>query len=125
MKIVALHHFAIPLPVGREDLAREFYVGILGLREEPKPAKLGVDGGCWFVTPDGRQVHLQSDPQFFPLRHPHPALAVADIDEAAAHLEKHGLSPRWDDRWEGVRRFFVHDPFGNRIEILEAGMVGL
>ncbi|MES1228402.1 MAG: VOC family protein [Armatimonadota bacterium] len=125
MKIVALHHFAIPLPVGREQAARDFYVGILGLVEEPKPTKLGVDGGCWFLTPDGRQVHLQSDSQFAPLRHPHPALAVEDIDAAAAHVEANGYTPRWDDRWDGVRRFFLHDPFGNRIEILEAKAVGL
>ena len=124
MKIVALHHFAVPMPVGGEDKARSFYVGVLGLVEEPKPVKMN-DGGCWFNLPDGRQVHLQSDPQFVPLSHPHPALGVDDIDSAAAVIESNGLTPRWDDRWDGVRRFFVHDPFGNRIEILEAKKVGL
>jgi hypothetical protein len=24
----------------------------------------------------------------------------------------------WDERWPGVRRFYTHDPFGNRLELL-------
>lgn len=125
MKVVGLHHSALPMPVGGEDRARAFYVGILGLEEIPKPPRLAVDGGCWFQISDGRQIHLQSTAMFQPLSHPHPALAVADVDAAAATLMEHGCQPRWDERWDGVRRFFITDPFSNRIEILQAEAVGL
>lgn len=124
MTIVGLHHFAIPMPVGNEAKAREFYGGVLGLVEVAKPKRLAVDGGVWFGLPDGRHVHLQSSAQFEPLRHPHPALMVADVNSAAKELETSGHPPRWDERWDGVRRFFVADPFGNRIEIVEAASVG-
>jgi catechol 2,3-dioxygenase-like lactoylglutathione lyase family enzyme len=125
MKVVGLHHFAIPMPVGGEERARAFYVGVLGLTETPKPVRLASDGGCWFQLPDGRQVHLQSAPMFQPLLTPHPALTVDDIDDAAAALVAAGHQARWDERWDGVRRFFTADPFNNRVEILQAAAVGL
>jgi len=28
-----------------------------------------------------------------------------------------GAPVRWDDRLEGVRRFYTEDPWGNRIEL--------
>ncbi len=125
MSVVGLHHFAIPMPVGEEDKAREFYVGVLGLAEVKKPKELALRGGVWFEFPDRRQIHLQSEPIFERLRHPHPAIAVSDLDDLATRLEALDMNPRWDDRWDGVRRFFAVDPFGNRLEFVEAKAVGL
>lgn len=123
MKITGLHHFAIPMPAGREDEAIRFYTEILGIPRVPKPPALQVDGGLWFELPDGRQVHLQIDTPFSPLLHPHPALICDDVEEVAKSLESHGLSVRFDTRWDGVKRFFTKDPFGNRIEILQGAPV--
>ncbi|MGC1846511.1 MAG: glyoxalase, partial [Pseudolabrys sp.] len=36
------------MPPGREDEARAFYHGILGLAEKVKPLQLAARGGCWF-----------------------------------------------------------------------------
>jgi catechol 2,3-dioxygenase-like lactoylglutathione lyase family enzyme len=65
------------------------------------------------------ELHLGAEADFAPARKAHPALRVDDIDGLAARCEAAGLAPRWDDRYPGTRRFYVHDPFGNRIEILQ------
>ncbi|CAA9382173.1 MAG: hypothetical protein AVDCRST_MAG03-27 [uncultured Rubrobacteraceae bacterium] len=54
----ALDHVQLVMPAGREDEARAFYAGLLGLDELEKPATLASRGGAWFGLPDGRQLHL-------------------------------------------------------------------
>jgi hypothetical protein len=44
---------------------------------------------------------------------------VAGLDDLAATLSKAGHDPNWDDAIPGVRRFYVSDPVGNRIEFME------
>ena len=41
-----IHHVQIACPRGSEPAVREFYAGILGLAEVPKPEPLGARGGC-------------------------------------------------------------------------------
>jgi len=40
------------------------------------------------------------------------------LEELAQRVEAAGLEAKWDDRIEGRRRFYVRDPFGNRVELL-------
>jgi hypothetical protein len=47
-------------------------------------------------------------------------VGAAEIDALAERLAAAGFAPRWDDAL-GVRRFYVADPWGNRIELLAAG----
>ncbi len=49
-------------------------------------------------------------------RKAHPAFAVEDLDALAERIG----DVRWDDELPGVRRFYAHDPFGNRLEFLAA-----
>lgn len=123
--IAGLHHLAMPMPVGQEAAAREFYGAFLGFEDIVKPEHLRSMGGVWFQMPDGRQLHLQSEPDFHRWVKPHPAFAVRDLDTLAAQFEARGHTPRWDTRWTGVRRFYATDPFGNRLEFVAAGDVGL
>ena len=59
MRIAGVDHVQIPIPAGREDEARRFYAGLLGLREVPKPPELAKRGGLWLVTPDGLSlIHI-------------------------------------------------------------------
>ena len=126
MSLVAgIHHLAMPMPVGKEALAEEFYGGLLGFERVEKPVHLQSLGGAWFQMPDGRQLHLQAEPDFKRWTRPHPAFAVNDLDALAALFESKGLTAHWDDRWTGVRRFYCADPFGNRLEFVDAGDVGL
>ena len=53
-------------------------------------------------------------------RKAHPGLAVADVaalESLAERLMRAGSPVRWDDRFEGVRRLYTEDPWGNRIEL--------
>ena len=40
MPITALHHVQLAMPRGREEEARAFYAGTLGMTEVPKPENL-------------------------------------------------------------------------------------
>lgn len=114
----ALHHVQLAMPEGRAPEARAFYGDLLGLDEEEKPAGLAEAGGVWFRRGELR-VHLGVESAFRPARKAHPALLVRNLDALAARLERAGLELRRDDRVPGVRRFFIDDPFGSRIELME------
>lgn len=116
MRIVGLDHVQLAMPAGREEEARAFYAGVLGLRELEKPEPLRARGGCWFGT-DGVEIHLGVEEPFAPARKAHPALRVADLDTAQAALE---FAER-DESVPEVRRLFTRDPFGNRIELIQDG----
>jgi catechol 2,3-dioxygenase-like lactoylglutathione lyase family enzyme len=107
------------MPAGREPDAVAFYSGVLGLEEVRKPPVLAVRGGCWFESRDV-VVHLGVDPGFTPATKAHPAFVVDDLDALAATLAAAGVALSYDDALEGVRRGYVSDPFGNRIELIDA-----
>jgi catechol 2,3-dioxygenase-like lactoylglutathione lyase family enzyme len=107
------------MPEGGEPTARRFYVGVLGLEEQPKPPVLAARGGCWFSN-GAVTVHLGVEDDFRPARKAHPALVVEGLDALCEELEAAGHAVRDDDAVPGVRRCFVDDPFGNRIELVAA-----
>jgi catechol 2,3-dioxygenase-like lactoylglutathione lyase family enzyme len=117
-EVVALDHVQLAMPLHGEEVAEAFYSGLLGLSRLPKPPPLAVRGGCWFGRNDV-QVHLGVEADFRPARKAHPALRVSGLAELAATLEAGGHPFRWDDELPGVRRGYVDDPFGNRIELIE------
>jgi catechol 2,3-dioxygenase-like lactoylglutathione lyase family enzyme len=114
--ITALDHVQLACPPGAEDDARAFYGGLLGLREIEKPEPLRARGGVWFEC-GAQQLHLGVEEEFRPARKAHPALRVASVEELRALAERLG-AVRWDDDLPGFQRFYVDDPFGNRIEVL-------
>jgi catechol 2,3-dioxygenase-like lactoylglutathione lyase family enzyme len=120
MQILGLDHIQLAMPPGGEAEARLFYGEILGLVEVSKPAPLALRGGCWF---EGQRivVHLGVEPDFVPARKAHPAFQVADLAEARRVLEAAGSPVIADDTLPQVRRFYTADPFGNRIELIQAG----
>jgi catechol 2,3-dioxygenase-like lactoylglutathione lyase family enzyme len=107
----------LAIPVGAEDVARSFYVGVLGLAEVPKPPLLAVRGGAWFVA-GATVLHVGVEADFVPARKAHPALRYAGL---RALVERTGIEARWSDEIPGTVRCHVDDPFGNRIELIEAG----
>jgi catechol 2,3-dioxygenase-like lactoylglutathione lyase family enzyme len=113
---VELDHVQVAMPAGGEDVARRFYTGLLGLTEVPKPEALRVTGGVWFEP----GVHMGVEADFRPARKAHPGLATTDLDAVAARLAAAGADVEWDERFPGRRRFYTHDPFGNRIEVFQA-----
>ncbi len=112
-----LHHVQLAIHPGSEDVARAFYVGVLGMTEAPKPPELAKRGGLWLRT-DALEIHLGVEADFAPSKKAHPGILVADLDGLAAALEAAGHAVEWDGLFIGFRRFYTHDPFGNRLEFL-------
>jgi catechol 2,3-dioxygenase-like lactoylglutathione lyase family enzyme len=117
--IYAVHHIQLALPAGGEAAARDFYAGILGLEEVPKPEGLARRGGVWFQAA-GFQIHLGVDLEFRAARRAHPGLLVRNLERICQAYEQSGASAERDSLVEGYRRAFLSDPFGNRIELLES-----
>ena len=112
-----IDHVQLAMPVGGEAEARRFFVGVIGMVEVPKPMPMAARGGCWFRGGDV-ELHLGAEPDFRPARKAHPALRVRDLDALLARLAAAGVAWRDDDELPGVRRCFVDDCFGNRIELI-------
>ncbi|HEY1596795.1 MAG TPA: VOC family protein [Thermoleophilaceae bacterium] len=111
--VEGLDHVQLACPAGGEAQARGFYGGLLGLREIEKPEPLRSRGGVWFEC-GAQQLHLGVEEPFAPARKAHPALLVSDIDALAERLG----DVRFDEDLPGYKRFYVFDPFGNRLELL-------
>ena len=119
MRIIGIEHVQLAMPAGEEDRARSFYSGILGIPEVPKPAKLAQRGGVWFENKYLR-IHLGVEADFRPARKAHPALRCRNYASLIANLARNGIACEEVNDIPGVRRCHVHDPFGNRIELLGA-----
>lgn len=119
-QVAALDHVQLAMPPGRESDAEEFYCGALGFEVLPKPEPLASRGGRWFAC-GSTQVHLGVEEDFRPARKAHPALRVDGFDGLLAHLSSVGVAFRPDKELAGVRRVYVDDCFGNRIELIDSG----
>jgi catechol 2,3-dioxygenase-like lactoylglutathione lyase family enzyme len=118
--ITGIDHVQVAAPPGCEEAARAFYAGDLGLAEVPKPPHLAGRGGCWFAA-GAQQLHVGVAQPFAPAAKAHPAFLVESADELeqlAGRLQAAGLAVVWDRSIPGALRFHVHDPFGNRIEVV-------
>lgn len=106
------------MPRGGEDRGRGFYGELLGLIEIPKPGSLAERNGLWFCI-GALELHLGVEDDFRPAKKAHPGLLVDDLKSLVERLEAAGHTTTPDNRLEGYDRAYVHDPFGNRIELLE------
>jgi catechol 2,3-dioxygenase-like lactoylglutathione lyase family enzyme len=114
-----LSHVNISIPKGSEQAARDFYIGLLGLREVAKPAA-PAQGGLW-LDAGGLELHLSAGEERDELdSHLHFGLGCGDVDGVKARLRAAGLAVA-DQLAPPRKQFFVHDPFGNRVEIHAPG----
>src|SRR3990172_1360856 len=120
MTILSIDHVQLAMPRGEEDKARAFYVEVLGLVETPKPAQLAGRGGMWFRG-GSAQIHLGVEADFRPARKAHPALLVEDFERLIGRVRAAGDEAEVaQPGLGGYKRARVFDPFGNRIELMEA-----
>jgi catechol 2,3-dioxygenase-like lactoylglutathione lyase family enzyme len=115
-----LDHVQLAAPEGCEPAARNFFGSLLGWTEIPKPEALRKRGGVWFQC-GTHQVHIGVQQNFVPAAKAHPAFHVQNLDGLREHL-RHSSVRIIDDEAradEGVKRFYINDPFGNRLEFLE------
>jgi catechol 2,3-dioxygenase-like lactoylglutathione lyase family enzyme len=113
-----IDHIQLAAPKGSEDKARKFFKDILGFEEMEKPEELKKRGGVWFRF-GSYQVHIGIEEPFSPAKKAHPAFEVENIDELKEHLITNGIDVVEDNNLPGANRFYISDPFGNRIEVLE------
>ncbi|UVI31954.1 VOC family protein [Paenibacillus spongiae] len=113
-----LDHVQLAAPAQSESQARTFYTGILNMPEIEKPEKLKSRGGVWFQC-GNHQVHIGIQNNFTAARKAHPAFRVEGLSELRTLLIQRGIEVRDDKEREGIERFFIDDPFGNRLEFIE------
>jgi catechol 2,3-dioxygenase-like lactoylglutathione lyase family enzyme len=107
----------LTLPPGREADARQFYAGLLGLTEIPKPPELAQRGGVWFQL-GSIQLHFGVEEAGVSSRR-HIAIQVEDAEVMCQALRGAGYAIEDAISVDGIRRFYCRDPFGNRTEFLE------
>lgn len=118
MAVISIDHIQLAMPKGREDEARAFYHNILGVPEVPKPAELSGRGGAWFERGTVK-IHLGVEDNFRPAKKAHPALIISNLDELVSSLRSQGYEIVYDKSLLNVERAFTHDPFGNRVELIQ------
>ena len=117
-EILGLSHMQLEAPAGCEAAARAFFGGLLGLAEIEKPPNLRGRGGVWFAC-GAQQLHIGVAQPFEPRRKGHPALEVRDLEGWRVRLADAGVAITEDEPLPGWRRFYIADPWGNRIELME------
>ena len=130
LDIVGLDHAAVL--TSDVEKAREFYGGVLGMEEIPRPSTFDFPG-VW-LKKNGAEVHIIGETengrarQVCPTWRPdelvrgfgtHVAFEVADLDEAQRHLASLGVElvgpPR--PRGDGPTQMYLTDPDGHLVEI--------
>lgn len=113
-----IDHIQLAAPKGSEEAARNFFAGVFGFKEVEKPAVLRKRGGVWFEF-GAYQIHIGIEEPFIPAKKAHPAFEVRNLEDVKAHLTKNEIDYVEDDSLPGADRIYLHDPFGNRMELLE------
>ena len=115
-----INHITVAVPAGEHARVREFYGGVLGLEEIPRPPELNaVYDLMWFKLLD-ILLHLDFTPPWtLPAENRHIALEIQDLPALRRYLEDKGAIIREAVRMEDRERFYLLDPFGNYFELLE------
>ena len=124
--IIGVNHVNVTVPTALEQVAKDFYAILLGLRQIPKPEGTRQNVGAWYDLGSGVQLHLSIEDNVgneFSDRH--VCYQVADAASAELHFRNARIEIIPDTRpVKGVSRFFLRDPGGNMIEITDAGSAG-
>jgi catechol 2,3-dioxygenase-like lactoylglutathione lyase family enzyme len=99
------------------ERSRRFYRDVLGLKEIHKPRTFDFVV-VWFEL-GNQQVHLLLKDRPDTISPRHFALRVADAATARVHFREHGVPFEETTPIPGADRFFIRDPDGNRIEIIQ------
>ncbi|HYO29365.1 MAG TPA: VOC family protein [Thermomicrobiales bacterium] len=116
-----LQHASVPMPPSGSADARRFYGDALGMREIQPPSSLQRMNLVWFGAGDGGdEVHCFADETLGPnTPGQHLCLEVDDLEAYRTRLAEHGVAVEETQAIPNRPRFFVHDPFGNRIELTQ------
>lgn len=116
--VTQLHHVNVTVPAELEQAAKEFYGSVLGLKQVPKPAA-ARQNGAWYQIGDN-QLHLSVEEDPNDLSSRHVCFRVSDLAETEKRFRDAGVEIISDPRpVPGTSRFYVRDPGGNQLEIVQ------
>ena len=114
MTALSFHRVQLPFPVDKAAQVYRFYTEFFGLKNFAAPQtsqfRFGL-GGQW--------LDLTPCSDFTPVQNGHLALNVLDLPALRHRLLEAGHALEETQALPGYRRFFINDPAGNRLEILE------
>ena len=118
--VTSLHHINVTVPPELEAATKHFYGEVLGLKQVPKPAT-ARQSGAWYQIGEN-QLHLSvEDEESAPLSSRHVCFHVSDLAEAENKFRDAGVEIIGDGRpIAGTMRFYVRDPAGNQLEIVQS-----
>ena len=115
----ALHHVGLPYPPRRAREARAFYGDLLGLSEQPVPVALAERPFLWFALANGAELHLIPETVAVGEDDRHICLHTSRLDELTDRLHRAGHVVERHKAIVNRTQAFVHDPFGNLLELTE------
>ena len=118
--VVTLHHVNVTVPSELEQQAKEFYSDMLGLERVPKPGG-SRPAGAWYQI-GANQLHLSVENENHgSLSSRHICFAVSDLKATENKFRGAGVEIIPDPRpIENNPRFYVRDPAGNLLEIVQS-----
>jgi catechol 2,3-dioxygenase-like lactoylglutathione lyase family enzyme len=99
------------------ERSRRFYKDLLGLREIHSP--LTFDFVVVWFDLGNQHLHLLLKEKADSTSPRHFALRVKDAAAARRYFQEHGVATSETTLIHGADRFFINDPDGNRIEIIQ------
>jgi catechol 2,3-dioxygenase-like lactoylglutathione lyase family enzyme len=99
------------------ERSRRFYRDLLGLKEIAKPRTFDFVA-LWFDL-GNQQLHLLRKDRPDSISPRHFALRVANVAAARTYCRENGVATEETTLIPGADRFFIRDPDGNRIEIIQ------
>jgi len=100
------------------ERSRRFYREVLGLREVPPPPTFDFVV-VWFDLGGGQFLHLLLKAERDTISPRHFALGVTDAVAARERCRMNDLTIDETVRIPNADRFFIRDPDGNRIELIQ------
>jgi catechol 2,3-dioxygenase-like lactoylglutathione lyase family enzyme len=112
-----INHVQICIPIGEEEKGREFYCGILGLKEIERPKSIRNIAGFWLEIAD---IHLHIGTEKIQGKsNRHPAFEVKNIEKVKEYLIHKGVKVKEEQKIPGIYRFSFYDYWDNRIELIQ------
>jgi glyoxylase I family protein len=99
------------------ERSRHFYRDFLGLKEIARPRTFDFVA-LWFDL-GNQHLHLLQKTRADTISPRHFALRVADVASARRYCQEHGVATAETTPIPGADRFFIQDPDGNRIEVIQ------
>jgi catechol 2,3-dioxygenase-like lactoylglutathione lyase family enzyme len=117
--INSLHHVNVTVPAALEAATKNFYGSVLGLEELPKPEGTRKSGAWYQIGEVQLHLSIEEDGDR-ELSSRHVCVTVSDLSTAAELFREAGVKIIPDERpVPGMPRFYVRDPGGNQLEIVE------